>query len=158
MRCVVGPEVEDAVLEHLLRSSGMDVQAAIEAYFDVGPQMVDVVVPERASGDERGTPASPPAPHRHAQQQQQQAQMLQQQQQQQAYAGRDEDEDEDSGGPRRPFADLCGMVGNGVTPSQLGPLMVETEGDVSKSLELYAKRKQVLENASSPAWTMRSAD
>jgi len=36
-----------------------------------------------------------------------------------------EGEREEEVGPRRPFVDLCGMIGNGITPSVLGPLMVE---------------------------------
>jgi len=36
IRSVIGPDVDDALLEHLLRSTGMDVQSAIEAYFDAG--------------------------------------------------------------------------------------------------------------------------
>jgi hypothetical protein len=39
IRSVIGPDADDALLEHLLRSTGMDVQSAIEAYFDAGPSL-----------------------------------------------------------------------------------------------------------------------
>jgi hypothetical protein len=131
MRCVLGPEVSDAVLEHLLRAHCMDVQMSIEAYFEVGSELLETTahIPQdeeprsaaldlrgerRNVGSERHPPSHP------------------------AGGGRRPPRSE--GGPRKPFEDLAGMIGNGVNAQDLAPLMVETEGDVSKALELWVQK------------------
>ena len=43
-------------------------------------------------------------------------------------------------GPRRPYRDLAALLGNGVKAGVLAPILVETQGDVSKAVEIYCER------------------
>jgi hypothetical protein len=102
------------------------VQLALDAFFDNdhgnGNGFVFVGSSDAAGAPQELEPPPPPEPARRGARRRQQ---------------RPQD---DTPGPRKPFDDLALMLGTGVKASILGPIMVETQGDVPKALELYCER------------------
>ena len=120
LRCVLGADTSDEVLRQLLRSTGGDVQMALEAFFDnEGNSFVFVGAGDAAGSPDEAPPVSAPA---------------------RRGARRRQQREQEEPGPRKPFEDLALMLGNGVKANILGPIMVETQGDVPRSLELYCQR------------------
>ena len=125
MRSVLGADVSDEVLRHLLHNTGGDVQLALESFFDhdVSDSFVFVGADSVAGVADDSITQPPPEPALVP-----------------SGARRRQQRQHDQAGPRKPFEDLAGMLGGGVKAHMLGPIMVEVQGDVSKALELYCDR------------------
>eukprot|EP00802_Teleaulax_amphioxeia_P001590 Tamp_01592.p1 GENE.Tamp_01592~~Tamp_01592.p1 ORF type:complete len:515 (-),score=79.12 Tamp_01592:3623-5047(-) len=121
MRGVLGADVSDEMLRQLLRATGGDVQLAIEAFFEHDAEGGNGFV--FVGAGDAGVHERPPAPEPARR-----------------GARRRQRQQDETPGPRKPFEDLAFMLGSDVKANILGPIMVETQGDVPKALEVYVQR------------------